>query len=180
MSYEEKNTTHRHGEGSGQETSLRQYSAKRTVSTNTNKYLPKPRPVTFSFPMSSRTYLVSLTRSAIFSAADVTTRRSYTSVVGETISQNCPPATSSKRLSPTSNLRHAGDLAPKKLNSQSENRLDVSRRGTVGKGDPDLAKRKENTLQDEIRDLEDIQRYASLIPTTDIWGQKVPSLGTFI
>jgi len=150
--------------------------------TNINKHLPKPRPMTFSFPM--RTYLVSLTRSAIFSAAGVTTRRLYTSVVGETINQNWPPATakkttSSKRLSPTSNPRHAGDPASKRFNSQSAKRSDVSGRGTVGKGDSNLEKGTEAALQDEIRDLEAFQRYASLIPTTDIWGQKVQSLGTF-
>ena len=178
-----QNTTHRHDESSGQE-AKRLRPAKRTSMTNIDKYLPKPRPVTFSFPMSSRTYLVSLTRPAILSAAGITTRRLYTSVVGETINQNWPSTTakkttSSKRLFPTPHPRHAGDPAPKRFNSQSAKRSDVSGRGTVGKSDLDLEREKETALQDEIRDLEAIQRYASLNPTTDIWGQKIRSLGTF-
>lgn len=129
--------------------------------------------------MSSRTYLVFLTRSAIFSAERAATRRSYTSVAGETIIQNWLLATAKKTSKPlsTSNPRHTG--ASKESNPQYTKRFYVSARVTVKKGDPNLEKRKETTLQDEIQGLEDIRRYTSLVPTTDIWGQNVRSLGTF-
>jgi len=129
-----------------------------------------------------RRYLVSLTRSAI---AEVIFRRSYASVAGEASSQNWPLATaektaSSKHLSPNAKL--PGGPVARKSTLHDSKRLDISGRGdSIARRNPYWEKGRgtEMTPQDQMNELDNIIKYAQWFPTTDVWGQKVPTLGTF-
>ncbi|KAL9710280.1 hypothetical protein Ac2012v2_006576 [Leucoagaricus gongylophorus] len=130
-----------------------------------------------------RRYLVSLTRSA---TAEVISRRSYASVAGEASSQNWPLATaektaSSKHLSP--NAKPPGGPVARKSTLHDSKQLDISGRGdSIARRNPYWEKGRgtEMTPQDQMNELDNIIKYAQWFPTTDVWGQKVPTLDVMI